>query len=58
MSLPGAVQGLVQAQGLVLGAVQGLVQVQGLVPGAVQGLVQAQGLVRALALASPPGGTE
>lgn len=40
------------------GAVQGLVQVQGLVPGAVQGLVQAQGLVRALALASPPGGTE
>ena len=27
-------------------------------PGAVQGLVQAQGLVRALALASPPGGTE
>ena len=34
------------------GAVQGLVQVQGLVPGAVQGLVQA------LALASPPGGTE
>ncbi|WP_235961701.1 MULTISPECIES: hypothetical protein [Corynebacterium] len=50
MPLPGAVQ----AQGLVPGAVQGLVPgaVQGLVPGAVQGLVQA------LALASPPGGTE
>ena len=56
MPLPGAVQGLVQAQGLVPGAVQGLVQAQGLVPGAVQGLVP--GAVQALALASPPGGTE